>query len=203
MAAKRFLEPATPAERLRGWLLHAHKCRDRHDEAALSYDSLRYWLGVPTIICSTIAGASALASFSKSPGSTGGIIAGIVSLVAAVLAALQTFFDYPGRAERHRLAATKFKAIIRELEQALTGTPPKADQSEEWVTDFRRRMDALEEISPVVSRSIYDRVEQRYVSVTVVTHVLELAGANANGAEPGAAVDRPREGGENKSSFRP
>ena len=91
MAAKAILEPAIPAERLRGWLLHAHKCRDRHDEAARSYDSVRYWLGVPTIVCSTIASASALASFSAQAGSAGGITAGIVSLIAAVLAALQTF----------------------------------------------------------------------------------------------------------------
>jgi hypothetical protein len=187
MHTKKVLEPADPAQRLRGWLLHAHKCRDRHDEAAKSYDSMRYRLGVPTIICSTVAGASAFASLSAALGIAGAIAAGIVSLAAAVLAALQTSFDYPGRAERHRLAAMKYKSLIRELEQALTGTPPKGGQPEEWVTDFRRRMDGLEEISPVVSQDIYDRVEQRYQSVAVVTQVLELVGQGDRGAEPGAA----------------
>jgi hypothetical protein len=32
---------------------------------------------------------------------------------------LQTFFEYPERAERHRKAAVKYKVIIRELEEAL------------------------------------------------------------------------------------
>ena len=32
--AKPLFEPADTEELLRGWLLHAHKSRDRHDEAA-------------------------------------------------------------------------------------------------------------------------------------------------------------------------
>jgi hypothetical protein len=173
MAVKKILEPADPAERLRGWLLHAHKCRDRHDEAARSYDSLRYALGVPTALFSALAGASAFAALTDSLGSEGKIVAGVVGVFATVLAILQTTYDYPGRAGQNRLAATKFKALIRELEQALTG-PQKADRPEGWVDDLRRRLDGLEETSPQVSQKIYDRVERRYENVAFVSRVLDL-----------------------------
>src|SRR4051794_7304264 len=99
----KLFEPDNAQELMRGWLLHAHKCRDRHDAAARLYQTYRYRLGIPTIIFSTIAGASAFASISTSLGTEGKILFGTVGIAGAVLAALQTFFDFPGQAERHRI----------------------------------------------------------------------------------------------------
>jgi hypothetical protein len=117
--AKNLFEPGSTEELLRGWLLHAHKGRDRHDEAARNYETFRYLLGVPTSVLATVAGASVLASWGKEP--PGSIAVGLLGIGAGVMAALQTFLDYAGRAERHRHVAVKYKSLIRELEQALTG----------------------------------------------------------------------------------
>src|SRR5207248_3345936 len=48
------------------------------------------------------------------------ITTGIASVVAAVLAALQTFLGLSDRAEKHRLAGAKYGALGRQLEELLS-----------------------------------------------------------------------------------
>src|SRR2546428_6350802 len=90
---RNLLEPSNTEELLRGWLLHTHKARDRHDEAARVYDRLRYLVGGPTIVLSAVVGTSVFASVAQSPGPTVAIAVGVFSVTATVLAALQTFLD--------------------------------------------------------------------------------------------------------------
>lgn len=53
-APKRLFDPGSQYELLLGWLIHAHKGRDRHDLAARHYERGRYALGIPTLVVSTI-----------------------------------------------------------------------------------------------------------------------------------------------------
>jgi hypothetical protein len=61
----RLLEPSNTVELLRGWLLHAHKGRDRHDLTALRYEGRRSIFGVPTIALYTIVGTAVFTSLDK------------------------------------------------------------------------------------------------------------------------------------------
>src|SRR5439155_18704579 len=97
--------PQSDDELLRGWLVHAHKCRDRNDLAARRCDTLRYTIGVPTITLSAVVGTSVFSALGQNPEQLLKLLVGILSVTAAVFAALQTFMDYPARAERHRAAA--------------------------------------------------------------------------------------------------
>jgi hypothetical protein len=171
---KRLFEPADSRELLRGWLLHAHKGRDRHDSAARRYEGRRSGLGVPTIVLSTVVGTSVFASLGHSPATWAKVSVGLLSVTAALLSALQTFFDYPGRAERHRMAAAKYKTVIRELEEFLAMPDPSATRDHAWLDALRQRFDALEEETPVVASGIYDEVERRYARVTFVGEALAL-----------------------------
>lgn len=161
-------EPQEPKEALRGWLRHAHKGRDRHDEAARRYDQYRYWLGVPAAVFSAIVGTSVFASLGTTVDTSIKIIVGLISISAAILSSLQTFFNFNDLAERHRAAGVKYKNIIRELEQAFAEQPESRQDKAEWMSDLRRRLDELELSAPVVPKAIYDRIEQRYSNVTFV-----------------------------------
>lgn len=68
--SKKLFEPANREELLRGWLLHAHKCCDRHELAARHNDTYRYWLGVPTIIFARVVGTSVFASLDAQVGAS-------------------------------------------------------------------------------------------------------------------------------------
>ena len=171
---KKLFEPANREELLRGWLLHAHKCRDRRELAARHNDTYRYWLGVPTIIFVTVVGSSVFASLDAQVDISLKIILGMVSITSAVLASFQTFHNFAGRAEIHRVTAIKYKAIVRELEQLLAGSARQLPEKSDFLNDLRQRLDDLELEAPVVADSIYRLVEERYNAVVFSDRVAAL-----------------------------
>lgn len=122
--------------------------------AALHYSRLHYWLGIPVIIVTTLVGTSVFASIQTQPAVWVQVLAGFASVVAAVLAGLQTFLGLQDRAEKHRLAGAKYGAIGRQLEE-LSAFPET--QSDAQVSDIRQRLDALALESPNVSLFIANR----------------------------------------------
>lgn len=81
-------EPDDPNELLRGWLLHAHKGRDRHDLAARRCDRQRYLLGIPATIASAVVGTSTFAALQQSPGLVVQVSIGALAINAAILITL-------------------------------------------------------------------------------------------------------------------
>jgi hypothetical protein len=58
---KRLFHPRTHEELLKGWMLHAHKGRDRHDEAARRLDRYHWTLGALSALFSAIVGTTLFA----------------------------------------------------------------------------------------------------------------------------------------------
>jgi hypothetical protein len=173
-AQTKILEPINAEELLRGWLMHAHKGRDRHDVAARRYERMRYFLGGPTIVLSAVVGTSVFSALGHSPSFPLQLLVGACGVTAGVLAALQTFLDYPTRVERHRLAGVRYKAVIWELEQMLTGTGRPANPDAPNITTAREHLEALERDMPVVAEGIFDRIETKYRDVAIVHTALAL-----------------------------
>ncbi len=67
-----------------------------HFVAAQFWTNFHLWIGVPTVILAALAGTSALAQFDNH-----NIIAGILSLIVVVLAAITTFLNQGKRASIH------------------------------------------------------------------------------------------------------
>jgi len=170
-ATKRLFTPETTHELLNGWLIHAHKGRDRHDSAARRYTSFRYWLGVPTLIVSTIVGTSVFSALTSQMSPP--LWIAILSVSAAVLTALQTFLDFATKADRHRAAAVKYKAVIREIEQHVIICDDGKEHGAE-ISGIRTKLDNLEDEAPVILPIFYDEVEVKYENVTFVKEALSL-----------------------------
>lgn len=171
---KSLLEPTNREELLRGWLIHAHKARDRHDVAARRSERMRYVVGVPAIGLPAAAGTTIFATIGGSSETLAAVVVGAISIAGAVLTAFQTFLDYPGRAARHHAAGATYKAHIRELEQLLAGPFDDTVVTEDRLTDLRARLDALEESAPVVGSTDWERVERSYVGAHFVGRAVEL-----------------------------
>jgi hypothetical protein len=169
---QRLFEPQSTSELLRGWLIHAHKGRDRHDLAARLYERSRYLIGVPAILVSTVVGHAVFSALSSKEAPEWWV--GALSILAAALTALQTFLDFPTRAERHRSAGVKYKGIIRSLEQTLAEHGRDLPPTEEMIDASRARFDALEDDAPVIMPRIFDRIEARYSKVSYVHEALGL-----------------------------
>ncbi len=161
---KRLPKPDSTEELLRFWLLHAHKGRDRHDEAARRLDRYRYWLGVPATALSAIVGTSVFASLADDGqiDTVIRILVGLIAILAAVLASLQTTYNFASRADNHRSAGVRYKNVVRELEEKLTPEGQQVPLDPDWLGNVRARFADLESSAPVVPKGIYKRIERTY-----------------------------------------
>lgn len=84
-----------------------------------------YLLGVPVVILTTVVGTSTFASLAVA-GETSVIIAvvtGVISIVAAVLAALQTFLRFEDDAKAHAEAAANLAKVVHTYRYLLSIPP--------------------------------------------------------------------------------
>lgn len=169
---KRLFSPESVEHLLNSWLVHSHKARDRHDLASRTYAWGQYALGVPALIVSTVVGTSVFTSLASKQ--TPALWVGLLSISAAALTAVQTFVDFGGRSDKHRIAAVKYKATTRGLEYMLVRLSNQETISDDEITSLRTQLDNLEESAPVVMPRIYDVIEKRYQDVAYVRDALEL-----------------------------
>lgn len=171
---QKLFDPESLPELLLGWLVHAHKGRDRHDLAARVYERGRYVLGIPTLLASTIVGTSVFSTLSSPGAPPTPLWVGLFSVLAAILAALQTFLDLPTRSERHRATGVKYKAAIRELEQMRAALAPGTAPPVDEIRTARALLDGLEDQAPVIMPRIFATIERRYSKVVFVRQALGL-----------------------------
>ena len=117
------------------------------------------WIGVPVIVIDAVVGTSAFASVAAEliPLWTK-VAVGAASVLAAVLAALQTFFKFTERSERHKTFGAKFGAIRRELETLHASG--RAAQEANFVNVLREKLDRLAEEAPPVPLKIFDYIQR-------------------------------------------
>src|SRR5882724_11552902 len=135
---------STSAEVLADWYKRVAVTQRAHYLSADHFGRRKYWLGIPAAALSTIVGTSVFATVAKQPELRVQIAVGIASVVAAVLAGLQTLLGYAERAEKHRLAGAKYGALGRELEQLRASASCSPDQ----MSEVRQRLDNLATESP-------------------------------------------------------
>jgi hypothetical protein len=84
-----------------------------HGLQADKYQKAHYLIGVPLVAISTASGTSAFATLSSygSASPATAVVAGILSLIAAVLAGLQTFFDFSGKAAKLASATNQLSTL--------------------------------------------------------------------------------------------
>jgi hypothetical protein len=121
----------------------------------LQAERTRGWnlaLGIPVVAATTVVGTSAFAAINNSGTNAGWkVAAGILSIFAAVLAALQTFLGFGDRSERHRIAATRYAAIRRSIELALARRDAQA------IDRIRIDMDRIGGPSPQIGQKRWDQ----------------------------------------------
>jgi hypothetical protein len=118
------------------------------------------------LIISTIVGAAIFGTIESNPDPYWRIVAGLLSLSAAVLASLQTFFGFAEASERHLAAGRRYGAIRRQLEQ-LELEYANADESKRAealgeLDALLERLAAVAEESPAIPDKMYDQAAQEF-----------------------------------------
>jgi len=81
-----------------------------HLDTAIVWGNVHLYLGIPNTVIAALAGASALSSFSNSS-----LIAGILSIIASILAAVSTFLNPSDRAKSHLKTSNEFERLYKRM----------------------------------------------------------------------------------------
>jgi len=141
---------------LQEWLFRTRRSQLAHYECATYFARLNFYLGIPVIVLSTVVGTSIFATLQKETNTSVRIAVGIASVMAAVLAAIQTFLRYSERAEKHRVIGAKYGAMRREIEQKIVFPPAEIEQ---YIESLRVRWDKFNEDCPTTPKRIWERID--------------------------------------------
>ncbi|MCC8400338.1 SLATT domain-containing protein [Paraburkholderia sp. MMS20-SJTN17] len=151
--------PLDETELLLKWIRRARESQMSHYDMADLLSARERGMGWLVTALSAFVGTAVFASLSAAPISTEmRIFVGLVSVAAALSAALQTFLRYAERAEKHRAAGARYGAVRRRLEAVFAGD---ADAREaHYLTSIRIELDRLAEDSPNVPPHIFYRTQR-------------------------------------------
>jgi hypothetical protein len=88
-------------------------------KAASAADKWHYVLGVMAVVVGTVVSTSIFGTLATSPAVGWRIVAGLLTLLASVLAAMQTFLNFASRATLHRTAGAQYGDVRRRCEETL------------------------------------------------------------------------------------
>ncbi len=148
--------------------------RSTHDAAAVSQDAhygiatrlgkYNIWFGVPVVALTTLVGTSVFATLQENVEISLRIVIGFVSVLAAVLASLQTFLRFQERGEKHRAAAEHWSQIRRETKQMLALHPDylaERTDPKSYLDSLREKMDRVSAQSPEIGVAEWTRSYER------------------------------------------
>lgn len=151
--------PQNVRELVLAWLRRARESQMAHYEMANILALRERWLGVPVILITTIIGTSVFASLTATAiAPEAKIIVGLLSVLAAVMSGLQTFFKYSERAEKHRSTAARFGAIRRKLEAIYA--EEREIQEPHYVSSMREELDRLGEEAPHIPVAVFEKIKK-------------------------------------------
>lgn len=115
---------------------------------AIKHNKYHYWIGLPAIILTTIAGATLLAE-AQEPRIR--ITVGIVGIIAAILSAIQTFYSHAKRAENHRFVASQLVHVRRDIEIFERFVPDSKSEREQRIREIDERISQIENDAPAIN----------------------------------------------------
>ncbi len=119
-------------------------------------------LGIPVVVLTTAVGTSVFASFGEADAGPLLVVAGSVSLLAAVLSSLQTFLRYSTRWEGHRIAAIRYETLRRDIAEALAIPRQARGDPVKQLDSVRQRMDRYAKESPAVGERLWAQMTAEF-----------------------------------------
>jgi len=145
-------------QRLFDWECRCAAAEEVHFDVAEQLSRRNLFLGIPVVVLSAIVGTSLFASVSGDGVAVWiRIAAGTVSLIAGVLASIQTFLRFGARAEQHRVAAERWAAVKREIEKVRALPAEQVGDANELLDDIKTRMDQAADKAPAMPKRRWDR----------------------------------------------
>ncbi len=137
----------TTQELIDDWKQRVDDNQKSHYALALKHSKYHYWIGIPAIIFATIAGAILLTAVEEPRIRTA---VGIVGIIAAILAAIQTFYSQAKRAEKHRFETSQLVHVRRDIEIFERFVPDNKSERGQRIREIEERISRIEDDSPAI-----------------------------------------------------
>lgn len=142
---------------VKDWFRRARENQFTHYACSNYFSKMNYILGIPTIILSTLVGTAVFLSLDNQSIGNYKVAIGIVSMLACVFSALQTFLGFSERAEKHRLTATGYANVRRELEMLKTFPIEDNMELSKKIETLKIEIDHLANSAQEVPRRIWEK----------------------------------------------
>jgi hypothetical protein len=145
---------------LRDWHKRVYAAQSAHYASADWFRRSNYLIGVPAIVFSSIVGTAIFAGLEKD--SPRALWVASASILAAVLAGLQTFLRFSERAVQHATAAVWYSAIRRDIEETLHLPTEYRGKAKDCLDGVRKEMNRVAQDSPELSVRFWKREVKRF-----------------------------------------
>lgn len=132
--------------------LHSFK---GHYNAADGQNRLHLWLGLPAAIIAAIAGGTALGQET--------VAASVLAFISAILVGAMTFLKPSEKAEQHKASASRYHSLrnnLRRFREIELPTNDEVNVLKEKLTQYADTLNELNEISPQIPRSAYEKAKK-------------------------------------------
>lgn len=134
-------------------------------DASNWFAKINYWIGIPATVLSAVVATSVFATLQTQAASWAKITVGLLSVIAALLAALQTFLRLGERSSKHRTIAAEYGGIKREIDLLLVNIKSNQPISDTDVELIRKRMDSLSKDAPEMPEHLWQAVHSKVPSL--------------------------------------
>lgn len=143
------------------WKQRISRSHRAHKKAAAFYEAWSRRLGIIAAVLSAMVGTTVFSTLEEASLPIAiKVILGLLSVAAAVFAALQTYLKLPEVAQSHSKAATDFGDLRRRIER-LEINPPTPEKLNDALTALDEEWRAISERAPIVTQKIYEQVDRQ------------------------------------------
>lgn len=143
------------AKRIEETLLHSSK---GHFAASHFWTNFHLWIGIPMVVISAIAGASALSKLDS-----GGTIAGMLSIFVVALSGVMTFLNPNEKASAHLKAGNNYDALMNKARMFWSIECWRSESDEvlaEKLAHLSDQKDKLNQSCPQIPRWAYKKAKK-------------------------------------------
>lgn len=144
------------------WFRRCRESQMVHYEYASKLEKRHIWFGSVAMVLSTIVGTAVFSSWDSSASTEWNrVFFGMLSILAASMAALQTFLNFSDRAASHKVAGAQYGALRRTLELLKTVPPRNEYEMVKALDKIKNEMDELAEKSPGIPSTFKSKIDAR------------------------------------------
>jgi hypothetical protein len=145
---------------LNDWHHRAYAAQAAHYASADLFRLLNYVVGVPAVVFASVVGSAIFAGLQEDSPRT--FLVGLASILAAILAGLQTFLRFPERAANHATAGDWYSAIRRDIEETLYLPAEARGDPKKSLDDIRKEMNRAAQDAPELRVRLWAREARRF-----------------------------------------